>query len=69
VFWWFERRGQYLRYEARQIPGGYELRIVEPDGTERVEQYEASEQLTARQIEFERQLATDGWAGPHGWNL
>jgi len=69
VFLWFERRGQYLRYEARQTSGGYELRIVEPDGTETVEEFAESEELTARQIEFERQLATDGWGGPHGWNL
>jgi hypothetical protein len=69
VFWWFERRGQYLRYEARQVPDGYELRVVEPDGVERVERFGESDQLTERQVEFERQLATQGWAGPHGWNL
>jgi hypothetical protein len=70
VFWWFERRGQYLRYETREFPhGGYELCVVNPDGTERVEHFSDSSDLTKRQVEFERELEAAGWTGPHGWNL
>jgi hypothetical protein len=70
VFWWFERRGQYLRYEAREFPnGGYELCVVNPDGTERVEHFSDSSDLAKRQAEFERELGAAGWTGPHGWNL
>jgi hypothetical protein len=70
VFWWFERTGQYLRYEARQgADGSYELRVINPDGTERIETFEDSNGLSRRQQAFERELADKGWNGPHGWNL
>jgi hypothetical protein len=67
VFWWFERSGQYMRYEARETPGGYELRIIKPDGSEIVENFERSDDLSKRQVDFEQELAKDGWNGPHGW--
>lgn len=70
MFWWFEKTGEYLRYEARPRPGGgYELRVINPDGTERVEIFDDSNGLSRRQQAFERELASDGWNGPHGWNL
>jgi hypothetical protein len=70
MFWWFERSGQYLRYEARDLAaGGFELRVVNPDGTEHVENFSDSGDLARRQIVFEHDLASDGWTGPHGWNL
>ena len=29
MFWWFERQGQFLRYEARDVAAdGYELCVV-----------------------------------------
>lgn len=68
MFWWFERSGQYMRYEVRETTGGgYELRIISPDGSERVETFERSEDLNKRQQDFEQELARDGWNGPHGW--
>jgi hypothetical protein len=69
VFWWFERRGQFLRYEARDLPDGFELRVIDPDGTEHVEHFVDSGDLTRRQLAFERSLTAEGWTGPHGWNL
>jgi hypothetical protein len=70
VFWWFERQGQFLRYEITDLPaGGYELRVIDADGIERVENFEDSADLTKRQVDFERGLAAEGWTGPHGWNL
>jgi len=70
VFWWFERGGEFLRYEARQrTGGGYELLVITPDGVEQVERFEASSDLAHRQVDLERRLADDGWTGPHGWNL
>ena len=72
MFWWFEREGRFLRYEVSEsagTDGGYELRIIEPDGTEHTERFEDSAALSKRQIEFERELRAKGWTGPHGWNL
>jgi len=70
VFWWFERRGQFLRYEVRELPDHrFELRVIDIDGSERSEQFVDSADLNKRQIEFERGLAADGWTGPVGWNL
>lgn len=69
MFWWFERRGQFLRYEARETSGGYELCVVDPNGQEKVERFTDSRDLTRRQAEFEHEIKSDGWTGPHGWNL
>jgi hypothetical protein len=70
VFWWFERRGEFLRCETRErTGGGYELLVIAPDGIEQVERFDASSDLAHRQADLERELADDGWTGPHGWNL
>lgn len=69
VFWWFERRGKFLRYEARANADGFEFCIIEPDGSETVERYSESRELARRQAEFEQAVRSDGWSGPHGWNL
>ncbi len=70
MFWWFERGGQFLRYEVSNASGGgYVLRIIDPDGTERAEHFDDSADLSKRQIDFERDLTAKGWTGPHGWNL
>ena len=69
VFWWFERKGKFLRYEARASAEGFELCVVAPDGSERIERFTDSKDLARRQAEFERHVKTEGWSGPHGWNL
>jgi hypothetical protein len=67
VFWWFQRGGKYLRYETRETQtGAFELRVITPDGLEHVETFSDSSDLTRRQLDFERDLASDGWTGPHG---
>ena len=70
MFWWFKRQSDLLRYEARELPSGdYELRVIDADGSERVETFDDPTALSRRQVEFERQLRDEGWTGPHGWNL
>jgi hypothetical protein len=70
VFWWFKRGDDYVRYEARRLDeGAYELRFIAVDGAERVEQFESEDDLVQRQRALEHSLETDGWSGPHGWNL
>ena len=70
MFWWFERKGQFLRYETREAAnGGYEFCVINPDGSEHVERFADSAQLAKRQAEFEEQITAEGWSGPHGWNV
>src|SRR6476661_2587513 len=70
MFWWFERKGTYLRCEVLQLPSGeYELRLVGPDGSESIEQFSGPEALGRRQQAVQQDLAADGWSGPHGWVL
>lgn len=70
MFWWFERNGVFLRCEVVDSPGGgYDLRISDPNGIERVEHFPDSSGLARRQQTVERELAAEGWTGPHGWNL
>jgi len=68
MVWFYERHGTYIRCETRDaLDGdGFDLLIVNPDGTERVEHFEDSGKLTRRQQELESLLTVDGWAGPFG---
>jgi hypothetical protein len=68
VFWWFEREGAYTRCEVLDLPtGGFELRIVNHDGTEQVEHFSNVAELAKRQEAVNAQLRNAGWVGPHGW--
>jgi len=69
MFWWFERSGKFLRYEARASGNGFEFCVIDPEGAETVERFADSRDLARRQAEFEHIVKTDGWSGPHGWNL
>lgn len=68
MVWFYERHGAYIRCETRDAPegDGFDLLILNPDGTERVEHFEDSHALTRRQQELETVLAVDGWIGPFG---
>ena len=68
MVWFYERHGAFIRCEAREADSGtgFELHVVEPDGTERVERFDDSTTLARRQQELESTLATDGWQGPFG---
>jgi len=49
--------------------GGFELRIVGPDGTEVVERFNDSSDLPERPHALIDELKNAGSNGPHGWNL
>lgn len=68
MVWFFERQGSFIRCETRTREGGagFELVVTEPDGSERVEQFDDSAKLARRQAELEHSLSHDGWAGPFG---
>ena len=68
MFWWFERKGEHLRVEILQLaPDKYELRVIQPDGTEYVETFAQADHLAKRQKQFQDTLSSQGWTGPHGW--
>jgi len=67
--YWFERSGDYIRCEVRQIDGRFELMVVRPDGAETVEHYDDSDRLHYRQLVLERRFTECGWKGPHGRSI
>ena len=67
MVWFFERQGRYVRCETRKTSdGAFELVMTDAEGTERVERFDDSGALARRQVAVERELAADGWTGPHG---
>lgn len=69
MVWFFERNGTFVRFETRDVdarPGTFELVILDPDGTERVESFTNSDELAQRQDELQSVLSSDGWNGPYG---
>jgi hypothetical protein len=70
MFFWFERRGEYLRYEVQAVSTScFELRVIAPDGTVHVERFCDSDELAKRQEAVQNDLSAHGWCGPHGWNI
>jgi len=70
MFYWFKRGNELVRYEAREISRTqYELTILGADGVEHIEHFDTADDLHDRQVAFERELAEEGWTGPHGWNI
>jgi hypothetical protein len=67
MVWFYERQGNFIRCETRDTDARtFELVIVHPDGTEKIERFEDSASLKRRQQELELTLSHDGWAGPFG---
>jgi hypothetical protein len=66
VIWFYERKGEHLRCEIRQLVEGdrFELVVTLPDGTERMEMFEDSGALNRRSIQLEKMLREKGWNGP-----
>jgi hypothetical protein len=68
VIWFYERKGEHLRCEIRQLVEGdrYALVLTLPDGTERTELFDDASKLNLRSIELEKALSEKGWGGPFG---
>ncbi len=66
MIWFYERKGEHLRYEIRQQLEGdrFALVVMLPDGSERVELFEDSMTLNRRSVELEKLLREKGWTGP-----
>ena len=68
MVWFYERHGSFIRCETRNASQGqgFELVVIQPDGSERVEHFDDSAALSRRQAELESTLTDDGWTGPFG---
>lgn len=68
MVWFYERQGAFIRCETRTAAsgGGFNLVVVQPDGSERVEYFDDSSTLSRRQAELENIWKHDGWTGPFG---
>lgn len=66
MIWFYERKGEHLRCEIRQLVEGdrFALIVTLPDGSERTEMFDDSYALNRRSLELERMLAAKGWNGP-----
>ena len=68
MVWFYERHGTFIRCETRDADrgSGFELVILDPDGSERIERFTDSSTLERRQHELQATLTHDGWQGPFG---
>ena len=71
VIWFYERKGEHLRCEIRQLIEGdkYALVVTMPDGTERTELFDDGGSLNRRSLEIEQMLNTKGWNGPYARDI
>jgi hypothetical protein len=71
MIWYFSQGSAQIDLEVRRAPasGMYELVVVSPDGSERIEVFEDPRRLIARALVVQRKLIKKGWvptspAGP-----
>ena len=71
VIWFYERKGEHLRCEIRQLIEGdkFALVVTMPDGSERTELFEDGGALNRRSVELEQMLRTKGWNGPYARDI
>lgn len=67
MIFFFQREGEYMRCDIHGAePGGYELVLVHPDGSETTEQFDTADAVYRRWNELQGSLKDAGWWGPHG---
>jgi hypothetical protein len=71
VIWFYERKGEHLRCEIRQLIEGdkFGLVVTMPDGSERTELFADGGALNRRSVELEQMLRTKGWNGPYARDI
>lgn len=71
VIWFYERQGEHLRCEIRQMVEGdkFALVVTMPDGSERTEWFDDGGALNRRSLELEQMLQTRGWNGPYARDI
>jgi len=70
MLWFFERQGRQARLEVLFLNAyHYEMRFVDEDGIERVEQFTNADAVAERQIQIQESLAGQGWTHTGSWKL
>ena len=71
MIWFYERAGEHLRCEIRQLIEGdkFALVLTMPDGSERTEVFDDGAAVTRRSRELEPMLRTKGWNGPYARDI
>ncbi len=70
MFYWFTRSDMWIRYEVRALPSGaFEFTFTNEAGDEVTETFQDEQALLSRQADFVRQIAENGWIGPHGGSI
>ncbi len=67
MIWFYERKGEHLRCEIRNLIEGdrFALVVTMPDGSEQTEMFDDGGALNRRSVELEQTLRTKGWNGPY----
>ena len=70
VIWLFERGDQHARLEILYVPPDkYEVRFLDADGVEHVEELANATDVASRQLDLTHSLAAQGWERTGGWKL
>ena len=66
MLWIFQREGEQMTCEIRREGAGtgYEMIVTRPDGSQRMERFDQTNDLIKRTLEFQRELMESGWKQP-----
>ena len=66
MLWIFERQGEQMRCEIRRegTGTGYEMIVTAPDGSQRMERFDETNDLIKRTLDLQRDLLESGWRQP-----
>ena len=68
MLWWFEREGVRTTIEVLELPsGGFELHLVDADGSEHIEHFANVLDSAKRQQLIQDELAALGWTRSGEW--
>ena len=58
MLWIFERKGEQMRCEIRRegVGAGYEMIVTTPDGSQRMERFDETNDLIKRTLDLQREL-------------
>jgi hypothetical protein len=66
MLWIFERKGELMRCEIRRESdgAGFEMIVTTPDGSQRMERFDETDELIRRTLDLQREMLESGWRQP-----